>query len=119
MTAPKKALDRAAILDVAPAIVPFDMPEWGGTVHLRAVPFAEAMELQSASGVDYAPLLIVACVVDEAGAPIFTADDVPALKRKPMRQINKLLARINELNALGAAETEKIAGNSDASPGAS
>jgi hypothetical protein len=119
MTDDKKSLDRAAILEAPPDLVAFAMPELRGSVYLRAVPFTEAMALQAASADDYAPLLIVACVVDENGDPLFTAADLPALKRKPMRWINKLLARINELNGLGAAEAEKIAGNSDASPGAS
>ena len=111
-----KALDRAAILAVPPALETFDMPEWGGAVQLRRLTLGDTVRLAAVPNEDYAAALVVASVVDPAGNPIFSADDVPAIKNKPAMEINRLVKRLSAMNGLGGTEKAAIEGNSEASP---
>lgn len=87
-----------------------EMPEWGCTVHLRAMTGDEALRYYQAlrgDTVDPAAarnLLLAICLCDESGERVFSDADAGALGRKAA----PLLARLHDvavrLNRLGAAQ---------------
>ncbi len=83
-----------------------------GTIHVRELSAAESHDLHrrgQKSGADELDLLALATVrvaCDEDGRPIFTDDDVPALRSLPLR----VLKQITD----AAAELSEIRGGDDA-----
>src|ERR1700691_1394282 len=55
-----------------------DVPEWGGEVTIRSLSFTAANGIfkQEVKGFDPRLRLIAACLVDDAGAPIFSGEDL-------------------------------------------
>lgn len=51
--------------------------------------------------------LLIASARDEQGAPIFTADDIPALRKMGATKMRKLLATALKVNGFWLEENEK------------
>lgn len=113
-------LSKAEILaanDLPREVVP--VPEWGGDVIVSTMTGAsrDAWEAGMA-GKEGADLLkdmrarlAVACMVDEAGARLFTDADVPALSAKSAAALERVTKVAQRLNRLGAKELEDLTGN--------
>ena len=113
-------LDRAAILaaqDIAQEHV--SVPEWGGTVIVKAMSGLERNEFSKLTLNEkrefdatryHAALAIVSCV-DEHGAPIFSAEDMGALQRKSAAALERVGAAAERLSGIGAAAQETARGN--------
>ena len=105
-----KPLTRDAILaanDLPTA--PVDCPEWNGVVHVRGLTLAELLET-TANGqnvVDHTSKVLVACIVDPHGVPLFTPADVQALQRKAAAPLTRLARQINTLSGLETDETDR------------
>jgi hypothetical protein len=89
-------------------------------IRIRQVPFGmmldgEAENLAEEVGDKIAPILI--CCVDDAGEPLFTADDVPFLKSRPTSEILELLGHVAAINGTGDEGVEDVAKNCESSPG--
>lgn len=67
-----------------------------------------------ADNVDLAYKLMVRCVFDEAGAPVFTEADVPALRSGAKAKLLPLMEAVNRVNGF---DTEGDSKNSAAAPG--
>lgn len=94
-------LDRAAILaakDTEPVAV--HVPEWGGDVYLKPLSAAEFKSLitDSADAPDMVPLLAKSIVDPDTREPIFTAEDVQALRDKSAAVVFRLINKASELN---------------------
>jgi len=117
-----ETLTRAAILaaDDLPR-EPVDMPEWGGRIWVRALTAGEREAWESkylGDGVSSgatpvalirASLAAFACC-DEAGKPLFSEADVPALAAKSAAAVQRVWRVAARLNGLGA-ERETIEKN--------
>lgn len=66
---------------------------------------------------DYRGRHIVACVVDDYGQPVFTADDLPSLRDLDEAYIGPLYAAIREHVGLPSAKDKADLGNSSGGTG--
>jgi hypothetical protein len=116
------ALSREAILtasDVRTKVL--DVPEWGGEVIIRSLTAgwrdqfeADLLAARQAGNLlpaDISARMLVASLIDEAGQPLFTMDDVSALSAKSSGAVSRVSDEIRAFNALGAGATEAIKGN--------
>ena len=95
---------------------PVPVPELGGEVLLRALPASVSLALddgQESSGYERAVRLVMACVVDEAGQPIFTEADRPVVDAYEPSVLVRLANEIARRARVAAASV----GNSKASLG--
>lgn len=97
----------------------FDVPEWGGSVRI-AVMSGDARDALQASLADnkatsfFEAALVVATVVDDSGAQIFTAADIPALRAKSAPVLTRVAEVAMRLNGIGAKAAEDAVKNSGA-----
>lgn len=92
--------------------------EWGGSVRIRVLSGRERNTLErEATGPDgkVAPLfrekLLVKCLCDEKGKPIFAAEQVAALAEKNAVTINKVFEACMRLNGFTKDTVEELAKN--------
>lgn len=97
-----------------------EVKQWGGTVRIRAMNGLERDEFRAAIADEgpvpigkFSAALLVACVVDEAGARLFSADDMAALQAKSARSLDEPAAVAMRLNGLGGDAVEEAVKNSD------
>lgn len=97
-----------------------DVPEWGGAVRLASMTAAtrEAYELQQiairdgkAPKVSVRALLACHSIVDDTGAPMFTAADIATLEAKSGAALARVFDAALTLQGLGAAAAEDAAKN--------
>lgn len=105
-------LTRESIFANRPAALePLEVPEWNGTVYIRAMTAAEFKVWQDAakdlSGEAVAVSLIIAAVADESGKPLFTAADVPALLEMPNAVIQRIYFAVEERNIVSRDDARK------------
>lgn len=121
------ALSREAILSAQDMVrEEVAVPEWGGTVWVKALTAAEAdanLSAQLASGKrdlsTYHAETAAACLCDETGKTLFTLADVAALGRKSAKALGRVVAVAQRLNGLTREDEAAVVGNSPtASPGA-
>lgn len=118
-----KTLDRSAILAAQDLpITPLDVPEWGGTVHVRTMTGAErdAFELsvtkskQKDGTFDIRGLkarLVALTLCDDEGSRLFGDDALDALNGKSAKVIDRLFEEAQRLNGLGKEAVEELVGN--------
>ena len=95
------------------------VPEWGGTVRVRMMTGAErdalgATLLGADKKVDmsqYRIRLLAACLVDEAGQPLFGPDEVGLLGAKSGVALDRVYRVAERLNDVGAGAVEAVQGN--------
>lgn len=106
-----------------------EVPEWGGTVRVRAFSGRErdAFEASLVRGdgkdrkVDLTNMrarLVALTVVDETGQKLFTHDDVDLLGAKSGAALDRVFAVAQKLNGLSAADVEDLTKNSSGAPSA-
>jgi hypothetical protein len=98
------SLDRAAILCAAVPFERVEVPEWGGAVCVRAVSVSALFEVLHGSNdpAERTARLVTRACCDDSGAPLFTADDEPALLALPgagLLRVSAVALRINGLTA--------------------
>lgn len=117
------ALDRDAILaadDLPTAAI--DVPEWGGTVLLRALNGEQREEVEirirkanstaESTGLKGLRALVATyVVVGEDGQPLFTQKDAPALARKNAGVLERIFEFVLKTNGMTKADAEALAGN--------
>jgi hypothetical protein len=96
-----------------------DVPEWGGTVRLSSITGGQRDEYEAGlideRGKDRRmnlrnarAKLLVLCIVDETGAPMFTREDIGRLSRKNAKPIDRLFDRCRELCGLTQEDVDRI-----------
>ncbi len=115
-----KGLDKRSILACADRkVLPVEVPEWGGTVHLRTLSLGEGLRFQAErkalgddAGDQVVPLLLGYSLCDEDGSPLFRGDDAKQLEDKNPAVLGRLFALALELVRGGKEpETEEERGN--------
>lgn len=110
-------LNRDTLLGLGRAFKDVEVPQTGDTVRIQAMSAAArdaAFDGTQLSGSDTYVRLIIATAVDQAGNPLFTADDVDALKALPAGVVDQLGEAAAELSGIGRRAQEDLAKNSDA-----
>lgn len=104
--------------DVEYAVVP--CPEWGGDVRLKSIRGTQRDAYEQSLIVEKAgsrsmnlrnarAKLVVLCAVDEAGALLFSADDLNALSRKNAKPLDRLFDECKRLAGLSEDDVDKLA----------
>lgn len=96
------------ISSVHPAApVPFDVPEWGGTIFIeqaktgKTAHYSELMSKLKDEQVNVATM--IAFCVTEDGQPLFTEEDAEWIRNQPVAITNKITAKIMEVNGFSSA----------------
>lgn len=94
-----------------------DVPEWGGHVFVRSLPAADYEKFVQAAVKFPQELqgyhLLVRCLVDAEGVPLFGDDDIEALRGKHGGIMLALINRAGRLNRLGEETIEDAKKKSD------
>lgn len=94
-----------------------DVPEWGGSIRLRAWSAADMTAYEtmvpedSTGGVDDLAAALVLSAIGEDGQPLFTPDDIPALVQKSGPVLLRVGKTVLEMNKLGGAGLDAAKGN--------
>ncbi|KAF1064941.1 hypothetical protein DX980_18505 [Burkholderia gladioli] len=100
------------------------VPEWGGDVRI-GVMSGKAREVLMDSLAEQQPLsrfqalMLASTIVDDAGSPIFSADDVEQLRGKSTEVLVRLVEVAMRLNKIGQTAMEEAEKNSGAAPSGS
>ncbi|WP_186183748.1 hypothetical protein [Burkholderia gladioli] len=100
------------------------VPEWGGDVRI-GVMSGKAREILMDSLAEQQPLsrfqalMLASTIVDDAGTPIFSADDVEQLRGKSTEVMVRLVEVAMRLNKIGQTAVEEAEKNSGAAPSGS
>jgi hypothetical protein len=98
---------------IAPAVITKPV-EGVGDLAIRQVSeadFSAISESAQAGGEAFLARLAVAALVDDAGSPLLTPDDLPALRAGAFGPVQHILKAVAEVNKLGGPEK-----NSEATP---
>jgi hypothetical protein len=93
--------------------VPVDVPEWGPDARVWVKPLDgfELARFFAGGGGDNAlkdlVRLAVFTLVNEDGSPVFTEEDMPALRAKPQGPFVRIAGEAIQLNRLGGVDEEK------------
>lgn len=124
--APAPSLDASLILSAEDrAIEPFDVPEWGGRLWVRSLPYETVQGLygkleatkegEAALSIDliqHVPKILHDGVVTESGSRMFTLDQARAVARdKSFAAVMKVVNRVLSMSSLTAEAAEEIEGN--------
>lgn len=127
-----KLLSRSDVLAYSgkvPPTVEVEVPEWGGSLLVRRLTAreadqfeAESIDLQAEGQGARARLenlrarFLAACVCDERGEPVFTADDVRALGDLDTVAVQRVYAAAERHNAMDRASRQELLKNSSTPP---
>jgi hypothetical protein len=95
------------------------VPEWGGDVWIRVLSAADQVEIAEAGGqAALGPArVLVAALVDEGGARLFTDEDLPELMKEDFPVIMRLFQRAAKVNGLTSAELDEAMASFDFTQG--
>ena len=108
MTIDKAALLQSLVPTVQPVTVDGMPPLW-----CRQISVADSAQVRQASkdaaGPEFGLRLLVTAICDETGAPVFTADDLPALRTAADGKISKLVEAALLVNGYTKAAGPNVA----------
>ncbi len=98
------------------------VPEWGGTVRVSEMSgegyadylshaFPENDSQKAVSARRFAAVVVACTVVDEAGARLFSIEDVEALAKKSRKALDRVFEVANRLNLLTPSAREEAEKN--------
>lgn len=95
-------LTREQILRIKPRLVEIDVPEWGGTVHVRLMSAGareKMLRTYETTVKEYKVQaeLLVNTLCDSSGTPLFTLDDIDSLNAQDCVTIEKVCAKVSEI----------------------
>jgi hypothetical protein len=104
-----------------------ECPEWGGEVRLRSISGRQRDQYEQSlveqrgndrklNMLNARAKLIVLCAVDEAGQPLFTAEDVRRLGAKNARPLDRLFDACQNLAGLTEEAMQEMTENFDDDP---
>lgn len=92
--------------------VPVEVPEWGGTVFVRRLSYAELQEIGLEEGArpsaEQVVRLVAACLADEQGQRLFSDEEAPQLARADVGAFTRVLLEALRVNGLASAELEEM-----------
>lgn len=102
-------LSKEEILALKPNREAIAVPEWGGTVYVRALTFKQTRQMlaEQDKGADLSTLLIAFCTTDESGKALFDLADVPQLEEQSAAIAQRILTVAQRLNDIGGVTAEK------------
>lgn len=114
-------LDRATILSAKDIRrEPLDVPEWGGTLYVRVMTGSERDEFErivlngKTAGPGMSNLrarMAAITICDESGQRMFVDADMIELGKKSATALDRVFAKAQEINRIGAEEVESAEKN--------
>lgn len=113
-------LTKDAILKASDSkIQKLDVPEWGGHIFLKNMTGSERDQFEAETYVtkgknvefnreNFRARLLVRCICDEQGEPMFTKKDIDALGKKSAKALDRCFAAAQKLNGLSAEDVEEL-----------
>lgn len=98
-------------------LVPVNVKEWNGTVHIRVMSVGEMEAYQREfaekreSMDNWRAKLLVRCLCDKDGKPLFTAEQVEKLGTKSVKVMSRLFDLAMKHNAVTEKDVEELAKN--------
>lgn len=99
-------------------LLEFEVPEWGGSVHIRVMTVGERDSYENewmvnkSKGVDnFRSKFLQRVLCDEKGELLFTAQEVDKLAKKSARVITRVWEAAMRHNALTDGDVEELAKN--------
>ena len=98
-------------------LVAVQVPEWNGTVHIRVCSVGEMEAYQrefaeKREGMEqWRAKLLVRCLCDSTGKPLFTAEQVEKLGSKSVKVMSRLFDLAMKHNAVTNEDVEALAKN--------
>jgi hypothetical protein len=99
------------------SLVPVNVKEWNGTVYIRVLAvgdmeryqreFAEKKERME----DWRSKLLVRCLCDKDGKPLFNAEQIEKLSQKSVKVMSRLFDAAMKHNAVTEKDVEDLAKN--------
>jgi hypothetical protein len=82
---------------------PVEVPEWGCTVYVPVLTIEDVTEMSKVAKVIADPNVAAAVFIlrDAEGRRLFTNAEAPALARKSMAVLNRVISKFNEINSIG------------------
>ncbi len=97
-----------------------EVPEWGGTVRIRSLSAKQrdtlARKIKADGESEASEMMVVMCVVDEAGRRIFEFKDIERLKGKSTVPIARIVRALGELTGGTGKPTKEFEENFDETP---
>lgn len=99
-----------------------DVKEWGGSVRVAVMSGRardQFLAMNSTKETEYSLFqarLLSATVIDEVGNPLFTADDIEALRGKSRIVLDQLTSVATRINSMGVEAVGDATKNSEAAP---
>lgn len=91
------------------------VPEWGGSVHVRVMSASERDKFEAAfladKSKDVRARIAAYVICDEAGAPLFSEADIPALGAKSAAALDRVFSVAMRINKLSDRDIEELAKN--------
>lgn len=121
MSAEKKFLGRAEILGADDRrFKEVEVPEWGGTVLLRAISGAERDSFEASiierngkdvevNHINLRAKLVALSIVNPDGSRVFSDDDIKALGQKSAAALDRVFAAAQQLSGLSKADVKELA----------
>ncbi|MCS6297166.1 MAG: hypothetical protein H8K09_13100 [Nitrospira sp.] len=99
------------------------VPEWGGEVLIRGLSGTDRDEFEASLQVkngkkrdvnlrNVRAKLVVLCLVDETGKPLFSIEDIQRLGNKSAAALGRCFDRAKQLSGLGDEDIDELAKNS-------
>lgn len=97
-----------------------EVPEWGGTIRIRSLSAKQrdtlARKIKADGESEASEMMVVMCVVDEAGQRVFDFKDIERLKAKSTVPIARIVRALGELTSGTGKPTEEFEENFDGTP---
>ncbi len=106
------------------ATVDVEVPEWGGTVRVKAMTGAQRDRLEASTRTakgkpdrtHFFARMVAWCCVDEDGQRIFSEPDVLELSKKSSAALMRVAVTVQKLSAIDPDDVEALTGNSEPGP---
>lgn len=88
------------------ALKEIEIPEWSGSIFIRGMTIEDVEYCTKLDSGDSQSLekMIIRFVCDDAGIPIFTEEDIPAMQKKSIQAFRRIADEIRAFNSLDGAE---------------
>lgn len=101
-----------------------EVPEWGGSVTIRALPAIEWDAFEASTGLgetrnlaNIRARLVGLCLIDDDGKRLFKTDaEIVELGKKSARVLSRLFDRCKAINAVTDEAMDELEGNSESGP---
>lgn len=92
--------------------VPLDFEPWGEGLYIKVLSAKDQLDLSETVEAKEMPFqVILHCLVDSTGSPVFGEADVASLEQFPFPEVMQVFARVAKLNGMSTKELDEAMQN--------